>query len=109
MTGEQIQTVYAVRPAQMKQLREELESVCCERERLLSERCSVNTLGDTEMMKASISSLTEERDQLQRRLRDEVEQQQERDQTVIKLQSHHTAENSFCASACWFTATLYLQ
>ncbi len=100
--------MYAVRPAQMKQLREELESVCCERERLLSEHCSVNTLGDTEMMKASISSLTEERDQLQRRLRDEVEQLQERDQTV-KTTSHHTAENSFCASACWFTATLYLQ
>ncbi|KAF4119173.1 hypothetical protein G5714_001224 [Onychostoma macrolepis] len=79
---------------QMKQLREELESVCCERERLLSER-SVNTLDDTEMMeqmKASISSLTEERDQLHQTLqslRDEVEQlrteQQERDQTLVQV------------------------
>ncbi|KAK2908448.1 hypothetical protein Q8A67_004285 [Cirrhinus molitorella] len=79
---------------QMKQLREELESVRCERERLLSER-SVNALSDTEMMekmKADISSLTEERDQLQQTLqglRDEVEQlrreQQDRDQTMVQL------------------------
>lgn len=75
----------------MKQLREEFESVCCERERLLSDR-SINTLSETEMMeqmKTSISSLMEERDQLEQTLqglREEVEQlrreQQERDQMV---------------------------
>ncbi|XP_073698964.1 uncharacterized protein [Garra rufa] len=81
---------------QDQQLTEELESVRCERERLLSER-SVNTHSDTEMMekmKADISSLTEERDQLQQTLqglRDELEQlkraQQDRDQTMVQLRS----------------------
>uniref|UniRef100_A0A9J8BZ24 Centromere-associated protein E n=1 Tax=Cyprinus carpio carpio TaxID=630221 RepID=A0A9J8BZ24_CYPCA len=75
--------------AQIEQLREELESVCRERERLLSER-SVNTLRDSEMMEqmeASISSLTEERDQLRQTLqslRDEVERQ-EGDQTLVQV------------------------
>ncbi|XP_016422139.1 centromere-associated protein E-like isoform X9 [Sinocyclocheilus rhinocerous] len=74
---------------QIKQLREELENVCCERERLLSER-SMNTLRDTEMMeqmKASISSLTEERDQLRQSLRDEVEQLRTEQQTMVQLRS----------------------
>ncbi|XP_016349657.1 centromere-associated protein E-like isoform X2 [Sinocyclocheilus anshuiensis] len=78
--------------SQIKQLREELENVCCERERLLSE-CSMNTLRDTEMMeqmKASISSLTEERDQLRQTLqslRDEVEQLRTEQQTMVQLRS----------------------
>ncbi|XP_016115359.1 centromere-associated protein E-like [Sinocyclocheilus grahami] len=75
--------------SQIKQLREELESVCCERERLLSER-SMNTLRDTEMMeqmKASISCLTEERDQLRQSLRDEVEQLRTEQQTMVQLRS----------------------
>ncbi|XP_051759204.1 centromere-associated protein E isoform X4 [Ctenopharyngodon idella] len=75
---------------QVKQLREESESVCCVLER------SMNTLDDPEMMemKASITSLTEERDQLQQTLqslREELEQlrreQQERDQTMAQLRS----------------------
>ncbi|XP_016422132.1 centromere-associated protein E-like isoform X3 [Sinocyclocheilus rhinocerous] len=75
--------------SKIKQLREELENVCCERERLLSER-SMNTLRDTEMMeqmKASISSLTEERDQLRQSLRDEVEQLRTEQQTMVQLRS----------------------
>ncbi|ROL50320.1 Centromere-associated protein E [Anabarilius grahami] len=75
---------------QVKQLREQSESVCCVLER------SMNTLDDPEMMemKASITSLTEERDQLQQTLqslRDELEQlrreQQERDQMMAQLRS----------------------
>ncbi|XP_043104393.1 centromere-associated protein E isoform X2 [Puntigrus tetrazona] len=81
---------------QMKQLREELESVCCERERLLSER-SMNSPGDPEMMeqmKLSVRSLTEDRDQLRQTLqslRDEVEQlrteRRDMDQTMVQLRS----------------------
>ncbi|XP_048054189.1 centromere-associated protein E isoform X2 [Megalobrama amblycephala] len=72
-----------------QQLREQSESVC------VLER-SMNTLDDPEMMemKASITSLTEERDQLQQTLqslRDELEQvrreQQERDQMMAQLRS----------------------
>ncbi|XP_067259077.1 centromere-associated protein E isoform X2 [Chanodichthys erythropterus] len=72
-----------------QQLREQSESVC------VLER-SMNTLDDPEMieMKASITSLTEERDQLQQTLqslRDELEhlkrEQQERDQTMAQLRS----------------------
>ncbi|KAK9980433.1 hypothetical protein ABG768_000041 [Culter alburnus] len=73
----------------LTQLREQSESVC------VLER-SMNTLDDPEMMemKASITSLTEERDQLQQTLqslRDELEhlkrEQQERDQTMTQLRS----------------------
>uniref|UniRef100_A0A9J8ANR7 Centromere-associated protein E n=1 Tax=Cyprinus carpio carpio TaxID=630221 RepID=A0A9J8ANR7_CYPCA len=91
-TSQQLQELHV----QMKQLREEFESVCCERERLLSDR-SINTLSETEMMeqmKTSISSLMEERDQLEQTLqglREEVEQlrreQQERDQMMVQLKS----------------------
>ncbi|XP_048054193.1 centromere-associated protein E isoform X6 [Megalobrama amblycephala] len=75
--------------ASQQQLREQSESVC------VLER-SMNTLDDPEMMemKASITSLTEERDQLQQTLqslRDELEQvrreQQERDQMMAQLRS----------------------
>ncbi|XP_016297019.1 centromere-associated protein E-like [Sinocyclocheilus anshuiensis] len=91
-TSQQLQELQV----QMKQLREEFESVCCERERLLSER-SMNTRSETEMMeqmKTSISSLMEERDQLEQTLqglRVKVDQlrreQQERDQMMVQLKS----------------------
>lgn len=68
---------------QMQQLREELESVCCERERLLSERSLVSHT-DTEQIKAEITSLTEEREQLQHTLQDL------RDQLIATEQTVHT-------------------
>nr|XP_055062269.1 centromere-associated protein E [Misgurnus anguillicaudatus] len=64
---------------QVKQLRGELESVCSERERLLSERnpSSLDESDVMEKMKSNITSLTEERNQLQeilQTLREETEE-----------------------------------
>ncbi|XP_051560864.1 centromere-associated protein E-like [Myxocyprinus asiaticus] len=79
---------------QMKQLREELVSVCSERERFLSERTmsSLDETGMMEKLKANISSLTEERDQLQKilqGLREEREQlrrdQEEKEEMVVQI------------------------
>ncbi|KAL0204446.1 hypothetical protein M9458_002464, partial [Cirrhinus mrigala] len=64
----------------MVQLRSELESVCAERDRVLSERT-----GDMEEMSSRISAVTEERDQLLetlQRLTDKHEQQQQDDVLV---------------------------
>ncbi|XP_056320055.1 centromere-associated protein E isoform X2 [Danio aesculapii] len=69
---------------QMQQLREELESVCCERERLLSGRLP-NT--DAEQMKADITSLKEEREQLQHTLQELRDQLMQTEQTVVQLRA----------------------
>ncbi|XP_065110107.1 centromere-associated protein E isoform X2 [Paramisgurnus dabryanus] len=91
------------RPSQIKQLRGELESVCSEREHLLSER-NLSSLDESDMMekmKSNITSLTEERNQLQemlQALREETEEMkrnlQEKHEMMVQFR-----EELQCAAA----------
>ncbi|XP_034156118.2 centromere-associated protein E isoform X2 [Pangasianodon hypophthalmus] len=88
---------------QVKQLKEELQSVCAERDNIVSEKALDSEL---ERMQSNISSLTEERDQLQeilQGLREEKSQlkreMEEKDELIIRFQSEMN-EKQFSDSNC---------
>ncbi|XP_017313628.1 centromere-associated protein E isoform X3 [Ictalurus punctatus] len=88
---------------QVKQLKEDLQSACSERDKIESEKALESEL---ERMQTSISSLTEERDQLQeilQGLREEKSQLkrelEEKDELIICFQSQ-SSEKKFSDSNC---------
>lgn len=81
---------------QIKQLTEELSAAVGENERLLSERSDHHEQSDVmEKMKADVTALTEERDQLQERLqqleKDDVQMKAhlEEKNDMVRKNSHH--------------------
>ncbi|XP_053471518.1 centromere-associated protein E isoform X3 [Ictalurus furcatus] len=88
---------------QVKQLKEDLQSACSERDEIASEKALESEL---ERMQTSIRSLTEERDQLQeilQGLREEKSQLkrelEEKDELIIRFQSQ-SSEKKFSDSNC---------
>ena len=63
----------------MKQLKEELQCACAERDNILSEK-RLNNLEELERLQANITSLAEERDQLQ-----EISQGLREEKTQLKM------------------------